>query len=95
MDQHGHHGTGTGLLVPGTWMTATLLGIAAHNILAKTIYAVPPDGVPLEQARAGAELMYYAGAPVEIALLFLVCRPWLLPRRGRESAHSPARPQTP
>ncbi|GHD16874.1 membrane protein [Nocardiopsis kunsanensis] len=81
---------------PPPWRAAALvLGIAAHNILAKTIYAVPPDGVPLEQARAGAELMYYAGAPVEIALLFLVCRPWLLPRRGRESAHSPARPQTP
>lgn len=78
------------------WRAAVLvLGIAAHNILAKTIYAAPPGGVPVEQARAGAELMYYAGAPVEIALLFLVCRPWLLPRRGRESAHGSRQPQAP
>lgn len=63
------------------WRAAVLvLAIAAHNILAKTLYAAPPEGVPAEQARAGAELMYYAGAPVEIALIFLVCRPWLLPR---------------
>lgn len=66
------------------WRAAALvLAIAGHNILAKSIYADPPTGVPLEQARAGAELMYYAGAPVEIALIFLVCRPWLLPRRSR------------
>ncbi|MEU0239089.1 cytochrome c oxidase assembly protein [Nocardiopsis sp. NPDC006198] len=64
------------------WRAAALvLAIAAHNILAKTLYAAPPEGVPAEQARAGAELMYYAGAPVEIALIFLVCRPWILPRR--------------
>ncbi|MGW0019560.1 cytochrome c oxidase assembly protein [Rhodococcus sp. NPDC003382] len=68
---------------------ALVLAIAAHNILAKVIYADPPDGVPVEQARAGAELMYYVGAPVEIALLVLVCRPWLLPRtRARDSARS-------
>ncbi len=64
------------------WRVAALvLAIAAHNILAKVIYADPPDGVSVEQAHAGAELMYYAGAPVEIALLVLVCRPWLVPRR--------------
>ncbi|MFC9981238.1 cytochrome c oxidase assembly protein [Gordonia sp. NPDC127522] len=62
-------------------VTALVLAIAAHNILAKVIYAEPPPGVSVEQAHAGAELMYYAGAPVEIALLVLVCRPWLLPRR--------------
>jgi len=49
----------------------------------------------VEQARAGAELMHYAGAPVEIALLFLVCRPWLLPKHGRESAHGARQPQAP
>ncbi|GAA3740113.1 putative membrane protein [Spinactinospora alkalitolerans] len=69
------------------WRAAALvLAIAAHNILAKTLYAAPPEGVPAEQARAGAELMYYAGAPVEIALIFLVCRPWILPRRKASNA---------
>lgn len=69
------------------WRAGALVAaIAAHNILAKTIYAAPPPGVPLDQAHAGAQLMYYAGAPVEIALLFLVCRPWLLPRPRRSRA---------
>ncbi|CAN3129364.1 cytochrome c oxidase assembly protein [Mycobacterium sp. smrl_JER01] len=61
-------------------VTALVLAIAAHNVLAKTIYADPPEGVPVEQAQAGAQFMYYVGAPIEIALLVLVCRPWLLPR---------------
>lgn len=61
--------------------TALVAAIAAHNILAKVLYATPSEGVPVEQARAGAELMYYLGAPIEIALIFLVCRPWLLPSR--------------
>lgn len=61
-------------------VTALILAIAAHNILAKVIYADPPPGAPVDQGHAGAELMYYAGAPVEVILLVLVCRPWLLPR---------------
>ncbi|MGW6035998.1 cytochrome c oxidase assembly protein [Gordonia terrae] len=76
------------------WRVAALvLAIAAHNILAKVIYADPPPGVSVEQAHAGAELMYYAGAPVEIALLVLVCRPWLLPRRpvSRPGSRRPGR----
>lgn len=66
--------------------TALILAIAAHNVLAKTLYAYPPQGVPADQARAGAEMMYYAGAPIEIVLIILVCRPWLLPR---ERTHRP------
>lgn len=73
-------------LSPPWRATALVLTIAAHNVLAKTLYAVPPEGVPAEQARTGAELMYYAGAPVEIALIFLVCRPWILPRRKPSNA---------
>lgn len=68
---------------PARRVTALVLAIAAHNILAKTLYADPPAGVPADQARAGAELMYYGGAPIEIALIVLVCTPWLLPRRRR------------
>ncbi|WP_017603459.1 cytochrome c oxidase assembly protein [Nocardiopsis alkaliphila] len=70
---------------------ALVASIAAHNVLAKVLYATPPEGVPAEQARAGAELMYYGGAPVEIALIFLVCRPWLLPSRE----HAPPRRSLP
>ncbi|MBY4127341.1 cytochrome c oxidase assembly protein [Rhodococcus fascians] len=62
-------------------VTALIVTIAAHNVLAKTLYADPPAGVAAEQARVGSEVMYYGGAPIEIALIILVCRPWLLPRR--------------
>ncbi|MBP2367123.1 cytochrome c oxidase assembly protein [Pseudonocardia parietis] len=66
------------------WRAAALVGaIAAHNVLAKSLYADPPAGVPPEQAQAGAQLMYYAGAPVELLLIVLLCRSWLLPRRDR------------
>lgn len=85
--------------LPPPWRAAALVAaVAAHNVLAKTLYAAPPPGVPAEQAHAGAQLMYYAGAPVEIALIFLVCRPWLLPRsrprveRGRLRTPAGARP---
>ncbi|MFE1471201.1 cytochrome c oxidase assembly protein [Nocardiopsis dassonvillei] len=81
--------------LPPPWRAAALVAaVAAHNVLAKSLYAVPPPGVPAEQAHAGAQLMYYAGAPVEIALIFLVCRPWLLPRprpeAGRGRLRTPA-----
>ncbi|MBY4272496.1 cytochrome c oxidase assembly protein [Rhodococcus fascians] len=61
-------------------VTALILTIAAHNVLAKTLYAHPPANVTAEQARVGSEIMYYGGAPIEVALIILVCRPWLLPR---------------
>lgn len=73
---------------PG-WRAAALVGaIAAHNVLAKSLYAVPPLGVAPEQAQAGAQLMYYGGAPVELALILLLCRSWLLPRADR-GGHRP------
>ncbi|MCK9870417.1 cytochrome c oxidase assembly protein [Nocardiopsis dassonvillei] len=75
--------------LPPPWRAAALVAaVAAHNVLAKSLYAAPPPGVPAEQAHAGAQLMYYAGAPVEIALIFLVCRPWLLPRPRTEPGRS-------
>lgn len=72
---------------------ALVLAIAAHNILAKTLYGYPPEGVPAEQARSGAELMYYAGAPVEIALISLTCWSWLLKGRPEPRA-TPLEPYT-
>jgi putative membrane protein len=82
--------------LPPPWRAAALVtAVAAHNILAKTLYAAPPPGVPAEQAQAGAQLMYYAGAPVEVALIFLVCRPWLLPRPRPPRGGGAAAPRTP
>ncbi|SFB28989.1 putative membrane protein [Amycolatopsis marina] len=63
---------------PGpSWRAGFLvLSVAAHNILAKSLYADPPPGVPAEQAVEGSQLMYYGGAPVEITLFALVCLRW-------------------
>ena len=70
----------------GTRCTVLVLSIAAHNVLAKTIYAIPPRGVPPEQAGAAAQLMYYAAAPVEIALLVLLGLQWYAGQRRERSA---------
>ncbi|MEE2034488.1 cytochrome c oxidase assembly protein [Rhodococcus chondri] len=66
----------------GTRATVLVLSIAAHNVLAKTLYADPPAGVPVEQAELGAQVMYYAGMPVELALLVLLCHRWAARDRG-------------
>lgn len=67
---------------PFAWRAATLVvAVAAHNVLAKLLYAGPPAGVAADQAESAGQLMYYAGAPVEIALFVLLCRTWSAPRR--------------
>jgi putative membrane protein len=53
-----------------------LLALAAHNVLAKYLYAHPPAGVPAEQAEAGSMLMYYGGSVVDAALIFVFCLQW-------------------
>lgn len=69
---------------PGLPLRAAVLvlAVAAHNVLAKTLYASPPDGVPADQAAAGAQIMYYGGAPVEIALMVLLGLEWLRTQRS-------------
>jgi putative membrane protein len=53
-----------------------VLALAAHAILAKYLYAHPPAGVSLAQARAGALLMYYGGDVVDAILIALFCGQW-------------------
>lgn len=74
---------------PGLGVRAGVLvvAVAAHNVLAKLLYAEPPIGVGPEQAAAAAQVMYYAGAPIEIALFILLGKEWFVRdgrRRGRE-----------
>lgn len=62
---------------PAAWRAGmSIAAIAAHNVLAKVLYAEPPPGVPTDQAQQAGQLMYYGGAPVELALVVLVCRTW-------------------
>jgi putative membrane protein len=69
-----------GLPVRGTVL---VLAVAAHDILAKTLYAVPPAGVAPDQAATAAQLMYYGGAPVEIALFVLLGAEWFRAQEHR------------
>ena len=64
---------------------ALVAALAAHSILAKTLYAEPPAAVDAATAQAGAMVMYYAGDAVEVALAVLLCRRWF----AAGSARSP------
>ncbi|MFD9389459.1 cytochrome c oxidase assembly protein [Streptomyces sp. NPDC060000] len=59
---------------------------AAHAVLAKTLYALPPPGTGFAAAdlRSGARLMYYGGDLVELALAAVVGLGWFR-ARGRTS----------
>jgi putative membrane protein len=81
---------------PAAWRAGALVAaVAAHNILAKLLHAHPPPGVPAQQAEAAGQVMYYGAAPVEIVLIFLVCRAWLLPRRRRPGSSPTVRRRHP
>ena len=67
-----------------------VLAVAAHNVLAKTLYATPPVGVAADQAAEGAQIMYYGGAPVEIALMLLLALEWLRAQRRVDARAVPA-----
>jgi putative membrane protein len=59
--------------------------LAAHGILAKTLYATPPSSVDPVTAQAGAMVMYYAGDAVELVLAVLLCRSWFARERTRRT----------
>jgi putative membrane protein len=63
---------------PGLVVRAGVLvaAVAAHDVLAKLLYAAPPPGVPVAQAEAAGLLMYYGAAPVHVALFVLLGREW-------------------
>jgi putative membrane protein len=53
---------------------ALAAGMAAHDVLAKTLYADPPAGV--HDAAAGAQLMYHAGTAVHVVVAGLLWGQW-------------------
>ena len=53
-----------------------VLSIAAHNILAKWLYANPPHMATAGQAETGAQWMYYGGGAVELLIITLLCHEW-------------------
>ena len=57
------------------WLRSIVLivAIAAHNILAKWIYANPLQMINQQQAETGAMWMYYGGGIIELAIIILLC----------------------
>ena len=47
-----------------------------HAALAKSLYAAPPAGVPIDQAEAGSMLMYYGGDIIDLLLIAILCWQW-------------------
>jgi putative membrane protein len=65
--------------------------VAAHDILAKFIYAHPPAGVPETQAQTAAQLMYYGGDLLDLALITVLCGQWYAARNPARPSRSPGR----
>ncbi len=66
-----------------------VLSLAAHGILAKLLYAYPLPGVSVEDAHAGAQLMFYGGDVVDFALIVLLWSHWYR-AEGRRLPAAPA-----
>ncbi|GGA62477.1 membrane protein [Pseudoclavibacter endophyticus] len=62
---------------------ALILFIAAHQILAKWLYAHPPDVVGRADGELGAQLMYYGGDVVDVSLIVLLFAGWYAATRPR------------
>jgi putative membrane protein len=62
--------------------------VAAHDVLAKLLYAAPPTGAV--QAEFAGQLMYYGAVPVHVALFVLLGREWFAGQeRARRRAARP------
>lgn len=60
--------------------------IAAHQILAKWLYATAPAGFETADAQIGAQLMYYGGDVVDVTIIILLFAGWYTKRRNRAVA---------
>jgi putative membrane protein len=63
--------------------------LAAHAIVARSLYAVPPVGVPAAQAEDGAMIMYYGSDALSLVLIVWLCADWYH-RRKRSVARAAA-----
>ncbi|WP_241175856.1 cytochrome c oxidase assembly protein [Modestobacter sp. KNN46-3] len=69
---------------------ALAAGAAAHDVLAKALYAAPPAGVT--GAEAGAQLMYHGGTVVHVLVAALLWRQWYRSRATVRDAERAALP---
>jgi putative membrane protein len=68
--------------------------VAAHDVLAKLVYAAPPAGVPATQAEVAGVLLSYGGTPVHVVLLVLLGREWAARQARRRIATARRRAAT-
>jgi putative membrane protein len=64
-------------------LAVLVLALAAHDVLAKRLYATAAGPDLLDEQR-GALVMYYGGDAVDLALAVLVCARWYRRTRPRE-----------
>jgi putative membrane protein len=69
-------------------LVVLLVAAAGHDVLAKLMYArlLPSGGGSAAELRAGAQLMFYGGDAIEVALAVALLLPWYA-RGGRRLAH--------
>ncbi|WP_218920435.1 cytochrome c oxidase assembly protein [Lentzea guizhouensis] len=75
------------------WRATALLGAgAAHAVLAKSLYATPPPGTGFTTTdlHHGAQLMYYGGDVVELAIAVVLAVQWYV-STGRVRSHEQRR----
>jgi putative membrane protein len=66
-----------------------VLAWAAHDVLAKYVYAHPPLGVTAPAAETGGMLMFYGGDIVEVTIAIVLCSRWFRARsRSSEATRS-------
>lgn len=74
-----------------TRLIVLVLALAAHGVVAKLMYASPGPGMPVAEVEAGAQLMFYAGDVVDLALLVLLLGEWYR-ASGRRLVRRSSRP---
>lgn len=63
-----------------------IIALAGHGILSKYLYAHPPVGISLEQAKQGSMMMYYGGDIIDLILIFILCLQWFKATKPRKEA---------
>jgi putative membrane protein len=79
----------------GVRLTVLIIAAAGHDTLAKLIYAwnLPVGGGSIASRHTGAELMYYGGSLIDVALAAFVMAQWYL-ASGRALARTRRRSQS-
>ncbi len=68
-------------------MVVVVAALGIHAALAKSLYASPPAGVPIDQAEAASKLMYYGGDIIDLALITILCWQWYRATAPRSRDH--------